>query len=67
VVAASKVLSGPATRNGMPWRAARTASEYVPTLFAVSPFAATRSQPTTTASTIPAAMAPPAAASAMSR
>jgi hypothetical protein len=34
-----------ATRNGMPWRAARTASGYVPTLFAVSPFAATRSAP----------------------
>ncbi len=45
---------GPATTNGMPAARAASASPYVPTLLATSPLAATRSQPTITASTAPA-------------
>ena len=58
--------SGAQTTNGMPWRAARTASVYVPILFAVSPFAAIRSAPTRITSTSPPAMSGPAAMSGMS-
>src|SRR6188768_1196605 len=50
----------------MPWRAASTASGYVPTLLAVSPFAAIRSAPTITTSTSPVAMRWPAATSGSS-
>ena len=49
-----------------PWCAAITAREKVPILLAVSPFAATLSAPTTTASTLPAAIRDAAAESVMS-
>src|SRR6188472_3234203 len=45
----------------MPWRAASTASGYVPTLLAVSPLAAIRSAPTSTTSTSPACINEPGA------
>src|SRR5438132_570495 len=44
----------------MPFSLARTAIAYVPILLATSPLAATRSQPTATASTSPARSAGPA-------
>ena len=55
-VSVSTVDSGAATTNGMPARAAASASGYVPTLLATSPLAAIRSAPTTTASTRPRAI-----------
>ena len=54
-VAGSTVVSGATTRNGTPaWRAA-SASEKLPTLFAVSPLAAIRSAPMSTTSASPRA------------
>ena len=61
----SKVLSGAATKNGTLWYLAETARLYVPILLAVSPLSATRSAPTTTASTFPLAMSAAAAESQM--
>ena len=52
-------------RTGRRGGRARTASPYVPTLFAVSPFAAIRSAPVSTQSTSPAAISDAAAASAI--
>jgi hypothetical protein len=43
----STVEMGATTTKGTPCRAASTAALYVPILFAVSPFAAMRSAPTT--------------------
>src|SRR6266496_4084785 len=57
-VSASTVDSGAATTKGTPPRAAASASGNVPTLLTTSPLAATRSAPTTTASTMPRAMTP---------
>ena len=54
----STVDVGPATTNGIPAARAASAVAYVPTLLATSPLAATRSQPTITASTSPAAISP---------
>jgi hypothetical protein len=59
----SSVVVGAATKKGMSWKAAATASEKVPTLLAASPLAATRSAPTTTASTRPDAISAAAAES----
>jgi hypothetical protein len=50
-VAGSRVEMGAATKKGTPWYAHEMARLYVPILFAVSPLSATRSAPTTTAST----------------
>ena len=50
----------------MPFAAASAASAYVPILFAVSPFAAMRSAPVTTAPTLPDAISAPAAESTIS-
>ena len=58
--------SGAQTKNGMPWRAASTASVYVPTLFAVSPLAATRSAPDEDHVDLARAISGPAAMSGMS-
>ena len=52
----SSVEIGAATKNGTPFSFARTATEYVPTLLATSPFAAIRSAPTTTQPIRPAFM-----------
>ena len=52
----SSVVVGATTTSGRSWWAASTASEYVPTLFATSPFAAIRSAPVTTRSTSPRPM-----------
>src|SRR5665648_1304496 len=49
----------------MPWACANTATEYVPILFAVSPFAAIRSAPTITRSTLPCCIKYPAILSAI--
>ena len=57
---------GPATTNGMPAARAASACAYVPTLLATSPLAATRSQPTITASTSPRRIRPAAAPSTAS-
>ena len=57
---------GPATTNGMPAARAASACAYVPTLLATSPLAATRSQPTITASTSPRRISPAAAPSTTS-
>ncbi len=65
-VLGSIVEVGPATTNGMPAARAASARPYVPTLLATSPLAATRSQPTITASTAPAAIRPAAAESTTS-
>ena len=56
---------GATTYRGIPWDRASTAREYVPILFAVSPFAAIRSAPVTTRSTSPAAINDAAAESAI--
>ena len=53
-------------RTGSRPRCAASARPYVPTLLATSPLAATRSQPTITASTSPAAISPAAAESTTS-
>ena len=63
---ASIVEVGPATTNGIPAACAASACAYVPTLLATSPLAATRSQPTITASTSPRRMSPAAAPSTSS-
>ncbi len=63
-VARSTVVVGAATRNGIPASAQARATPTVPTLFAVSPFAAIRSAPTIAASTSPLRMVPAAAPSA---
>ena len=65
-IAASIVDVGPATTNGIPAARAASAWAYVPTLLATSPLAATRSQPTMTASTSPRRMSPAAAPSTSS-
>lgn len=65
-VSASSVVHGAATKKGMPWCAQLIASAYVPILFAVSPLFATRSAPTTTASTAPLAISAAAALSTTS-
>ena len=63
-----KLLTKGMHTGGMarPQRRALTASDSVPILLAVSPLAATRSAPVTTASTRPAASSAPAALSATS-
>src|SRR5213078_1705956 len=57
---------GPATTKGIPAARAASAWAYVPTLLATSPLAATRSQPTITASISPRRMRPAAAPSTAS-
>ena len=62
-VPGSTVVSGATTRNGTPACAAASDSAKVPILLAVSPLAAIRSAPTTTASTPPRASVAAAAES----
>ena len=60
---ASRAIEATQTMNGIPAADAARASGYVPAIATTSPFAATRSAPTSTASTSPAAIRPGAAAS----
>ena len=61
-----EVEMGAATKKGTPWCLHETARLWVPILLAVSPLSATRSAPTTTASTLPWDMRLAAAESQMS-